>query len=262
MKLASDIRTRLAGNRLRKRLYEMAELAWNDLATVYPNEVEFEEGKGRRVLFISPHPDDETFGAGGSASIHVNKGNTVTFILLSDGVRNAREENALRWRRRVEFQTAAKILGVMDTIFLDIPPAEIGGATALKAVEKLLIEKQPHVLYLPTMFDNHEEHRFVNISVSRALRDAGNSSMIVRAYEIWSPLPANKVADITDCLEKKRKAILSYTSQLETIDYEHHILGLNAYRALTLGGKARYAEAFLELPARAYAAMAIRHLTK
>ena len=76
---------------------------------------------------------------------------------------------------------------------------------------------------------------------------------VIRGYEVWTPLPATVVADISDQMSRKREAMRCYRSQIAAIDYPHHVEGLNAYRAMTLGGRsARHAEAFLELSTDAY----------
>jgi LmbE family N-acetylglucosaminyl deacetylase len=116
-----------------------------------------------------------------------------------------------------------------------------------------LIEKEADVLYLPSLFDNHQDHRILNIWLRRALRDHPGYRPLIRGFEVWSPLPATAVTDITQHIESKRAAMRCYASQQEAMDYRHHIEGLNAYRAITFGEKKiRYAEAFLELPADAY----------
>lgn len=87
----------------------------------------------------------------------------------------------------------------------------------------------------------------------RTLREHAAFRPLVRGYEVWSPLPATAVADITRYFEGKRAAMSCYASQNASIDYMHHIEGLNAYRAMTFGGRrARHAEAFLELTADVY----------
>jgi LmbE family N-acetylglucosaminyl deacetylase len=96
------------------------------------------------------------------------------------------------------------------------------------------------------------EHRIVNLWAAEELSRLPHVSCIVRAYEVWSPLAANTVSDISDFIARKQDAMTWYTSQLHMIDYTHHILGLNAYRAMTEPASVRYAEAFLEAPSETY----------
>ena len=40
---------------------------------------------GKRVLVLAPHPDDETFGCGGSLALHAEAGDPVKVVFLTNG---------------------------------------------------------------------------------------------------------------------------------------------------------------------------------
>jgi LmbE family N-acetylglucosaminyl deacetylase len=254
----------LAVRRLRLRMRDVLDLAVNPFRTVYPREISFDPGHPQRVLVLAPHADDETFGAGGTLCRHVRNGDAVCVVVFSDnvgsivgGTASADEKRALR---SAEFSAAMDALGILDRRELLLDERSLRSTEGERLLENLLIEKEPHVLYLPWTCDNHEEHRIINRLAGRALRAAGMRHLMVRGYEVWSAVPATATANITDTIEEKRLAMRCYASQAAAIDYEHHILGLNAYRALTLGPHARYAEAFMECPAAKYEALITRHL--
>ena len=75
---------------------------------------------------------------------------------------------------------------------------------------------------------------------------------MLRGYEVWSPLVANAVMDITDVFEAKRSLLALHASQMADIDYARAIGGLNAYRAVLLPARTCYAEAFVDLEPRAH----------
>jgi LmbE family N-acetylglucosaminyl deacetylase len=241
---------------LHRRATQLLELARNPLLTVYPQPLDIEAEPSPWVTVITPHADDETFGAGGTIARHVDAGHYVTVILFSDNTDSIPDDIA-DWEdrkllRSAEFNAAMDVLGVKGRQEMMISVKRMRSDTAMPPLGKLMIGNPHHVLYLPSLFDNHEEHRVINLWVAEELSRRPHVSCIVRAYEVWSPAPANRVADITPVLERKKAAMACYTSQLQMIDYEHHILGLNAWRAMTEPVPVRYAEAFFEAPLSVY----------
>lgn len=246
----------LSMRKLRLRASQIAALATNPHVTVYPREITF-EGPPCRVTVLTPHADDETFGAGGTVLRHLAHGDAVQVLLFSDNVASIAgsvlNDSQKREKREAEFASAMQILGVSQWTPLRLGNSDfISDVYGERAFSKL-IENEPDVLYLPSLFDNHQDHRILNDWLLRILRTHISFRPIVRGFEVWSPLPATAVTDITAQMEHKRDAMRAYESQQDDIDYLHHLEGLNAYRAMTLGGRrARFAEAFLELPADAY----------
>jgi LmbE family N-acetylglucosaminyl deacetylase len=246
----------LSVRRLLRRVRQIADLATDPSVTVYPRPIDFHGGE-QRVVVLTPHADDETFGAGGTILRHREHGDAVTVVLFSDNVASIDDDrmtdDEIRDIREREFRNAMDVLGVEDRILLRLGNRAFRDRVYPESVFRHVIEKEPDVLYLPSLFDNHHDHRILNIWFVRALQDHPRVRPLIRGYEVWSPLPATAAVDITRQIERKRVAMHCYPSQQEAIDYQHHIDGLNAYRAMTFGGRsARYAEAFLELPADAY----------
>ncbi len=247
---------RLSARRLRLRAEQIAALAADQLATVYPAQIAF-DGPPQRVLVFTPHADDETFGAGGTLLRHSERGDSISVMLFSDNIASIDGADLAREQKRVlreeEFRAAMQslpdaaltLLGLDDEALLEHAPIP-------DIVVKQLIEFQPDILYLPSLFDNHRDHRVLNIWLLRTLPNIADVRPLIRGFEVWSPLPATAVADISGQVAQKKHMIHCYPTQLRAIDYEHHIIGLNAYRAMTFGKTARYAEAFLELPSDAY----------
>ncbi|MBN1447001.1 MAG: PIG-L family deacetylase [Bacteroidetes bacterium] len=251
----------LSVRRLRQRARQIVDLATDPSVTVYPRPIDF-HGAARRVVVLTPHADDETFGAGGTILRHRQRGDAVTVVLFSDNVASIDDDHLTdddkRDIREREFRNAMDMLGVGDSILLRLGNRSFRDRVYPQSVFRRVIEKEPDVLYLPSLFDNHHDHRILNLWFLRALQDHPRVRPLVRGYEVWSPLPATAAVDITRQIERKRAAMHCYPSQQEAIDYQHHIDGLNAYRAMTFGGRSvRYAEAFLELPADAYLELGI-----
>lgn len=246
--------TRLRLRHLHLRAKQFADLSLSQSVTVYPVEIERNEKQNvLNVVVLAPHADDETLGAAGAIQFHIAGGDRVQVVLLSDRPTKDRGNSGGLNVRFDEFQKAMLALGVGNTSCLHLAEEEFrDNTTKNDDLTRLLIENQPDVLYLPSLFDNHQDHRIVNVWAGFALNQLPHESILCRGYEVWTPLPATAVLDITPFFETKQQAIRCYESQLENIHYDHHIAGLNAYRAMTFGKRAKYAEAFYEASAQQY----------
>lgn len=224
---------------------------------------------GRRILVLAPHMDDEVLGCGGTLRKHALAGASITVAYLTDGRRGdptlnearlpaaekrAREDRLVA-RRKEEARRAAAILGIRDLVFLDRPDGALTTNEELRgSIRELLRSGGPDLVYLPFLTDRHRDHWEANRALMEAARGGAGRAPEFRCcgYEIWSPLVANCLVDISEVVEDKRRAIAQFESQLEHADYLGGILHLNAYRALAhLRGKG-HAEAFFLAPFRDY----------
>jgi LmbE family N-acetylglucosaminyl deacetylase len=101
------------------------------------------------------------------------------------------------------------------------------------------------------MTDYHRDHWATNRILRKAL-DRLKGDILIRGYEVWTPLPANRMVDISSTVEIKRKAIAVFVSQTRLVDYARTILGLNQYRSMMHLHGQGFAEAFLENTAEEY----------
>jgi len=218
-----------------------------DKADAHPEPIEsFAE---ERVLVLAPHPDDEVIGCGGTIRKHVLAGSRVTVAFMTDGragslalCRNAEE---LAVMRKKEAQAAAAVLGVHELVFLDGPDGALNDTPPMiQKTKGLLLAVRPALLYLPSMMDLLHDHWATNRIVAGALETG--AALLCRQYEVWTPLPANRVADITDTCDAKRNALREYASQLVETDYLRAAEALNAYRAIHSQRGRGLAEAFRE----------------
>lgn len=204
-----------------------------------------------RVLVLSAHPDDETLGCGGTIARLAARGDRVPLVVATDGDALLVSEGAqdLASRRRTEAAVACRILGIDAPRFLGHPDRALDSAhdRLVDDLRGAVQTELPDVILLPWFGDANDDHR----ALSRALIEVPMpASTQIWGYEIWSPLPANRLVEISDVAESKRQALLAHGSD-ELLDLEA-IMGLNRYRAEMGRLNATHAEAFLQLPIRTY----------
>ncbi len=245
----------LTMRRLAGRIREYLRLALDRDRTVYPLALEIEPTVPQRILVFAPHADDETFGCGGTLHRHARAGHPVRVVCFSDNAASiAGEEVSAEEKSRIrseEFSRAMEILGIRDWELLSLRNLRQTGRAA-DLLAPRFVEYQPDVLYVPSMFDNHFEHRQLRRITREVLQRTKPKQLTVRMYEVWTALYPNVLSDISTCVTIKREAMAAYVSQLAAVDYTHHLLGLNAYRAATTGKRGGYAEAFHEVAWREY----------
>lgn len=209
----------------------------------------------QNVLVLSPHPDDDVFGLGGALHKLSKCGSKITVAYLCDGsggVPEGRDEEGEPKRidkdlieiRKNEAKNSAEILGFNDLRFFGYQDGKLAAGTAVaRALSDLINEVKPDIIFVPSFLDNHPDHRATNEVLINVLSGKQIAVKEIWAYEIWTPIFVNRVVDITNNIEDKKKAIGAHQSQLKSRAYDKAILGLNAYRA-EINGISGFAEGF------------------
>jgi LmbE family N-acetylglucosaminyl deacetylase len=210
----------------------------------------------KRVMVISPHPDDESIGCGGAICGHVASGDTVQLELLTSGEKGGHGlgECETAQTREGEARTAAKILGIANIEFYRQNDGSLSASAELATLLASRLEaSNPHLVYIPHPREQHPDHQPIAKLLRRALRRLQNADPPrVLAYEIWTPLQQlDEIVDITPFLERKLEAIAAYASQCRVMDFVEAARGLARYRGEMHswpGGE--YAEVFAELTSK------------
>ncbi len=223
---------------------------------------------GRRLVVITPHPDDEVIGAGGLLLAHRGISD-VHIVNLFDGAGGGRLEHVpysedpayraeLVAERRRELLDVSQALGSKTVRQLNLGIG-IGEPTAshVATLRQVIEEIDPDVVLLPWYLDNHRDHRLANIIYAWA---SGQRECMVLGYEIWTLCEPNAIFDITDWISEKVRLAKLYKTQTATVDYSSYIGGLAATRAFhagVRGDRGGAAEAFLALPSRDYCELVV-----
>jgi N-acetylglucosamine malate deacetylase 1 len=204
------------------------------------------------VLVLAPHPDDETFGCGGTIRMLTDSGIAVDVAFLTRGEQGLdggppvgpAESQALGDVRMNEAHAACGVLGVRKVTFLGGCDTRLGEQPELAgSIAQLLQSDDYQRVFCPWPHDAHDDHKATFTLLRRAV-GSRTSATGFWLYEVWKPLPANTFVPIDHTLPAKREAIEQYQSQLCQLNYREGFLGLAAYRSLFCPASS-YAEAFL-----------------
>lgn len=199
----------------------------------------------RSALVFAPHPDDEIFGCGGAIIRYVDSGVSVQVIVVTDGCYGASESERhdLSLVRQGESIEAARILGYGMPIFWDLRDREVVYSELL--VSRILRALEGFdLVYAPSIYEIHPDHRAIGMAVVEAVRRIGQGASVA-LYEVGSPLRPNLLLDISDIAEKKMLAMRCFVSQNQKQRYDLDIAALNRYRSYTLPPEVSAAEAYV-----------------
>jgi LmbE family N-acetylglucosaminyl deacetylase len=203
----------------------------------------------KSALVLAPHPDDDVFGLGGTLSILAKNRTNVSVAYFCDGALgdlDGKERNPeLIEIRKKEAKKAGEILGFDNLTFFGYMDGKLSsGTSVVRALQDLIIKTKPDIIFVPSFLDNHPDHRATNAILINALNSSTTLTVKeIWSYEIWTVIFPNRIVDITDNIELKKKAMGAHVSQLKSRGYDKAILGLNQYRA-EINNLSGYAEGF------------------
>ena len=209
-----------------------------------------------RILVFAPHNDDEVLGVGGTMAKYAREGHEVFVCEVTAWLEQMERTKALQ-------QTAVRahdILGVKDTVFLDLPVVhlkETATHVKNKVFSDVVKDIKPNIAFVPHTGDMHVDHGETTLAAMVALRPIENPQLrAIYTYETLSetewniPSTANAFlpnvwSDITDTFDLKVKAMECFDTQLKAFPHPRSIMAIEALahlRGSTVG--VNYAEAF------------------
>lgn len=197
------------------------------------------------VLVLGAHPDDETYGMGGTIAKHSFNGDTVNVLIITDGS-SSQYENAeeMIQRKKSEAKKAMEVLGVEKIEFNSLPDMKLDTIPHVdinRIIEKKVHDYNPDIVYTHFWGDLNKDHRIIFESTIVATRPSLNNKIIkVYTYETpscteWqSPKNSdwfipNIYSDITDFIETKIKAIRCYKSELREYPHPRSLESVRVY---------------------------------
>ena len=195
------------------------------------------------VLVISPHPDDEVLGLGGTINRLAAEGHKVTVAVVTRGWAPLFPDEQVA-RVRTEAQKANGILGTKELKFLDLPVTTLHAipeSELNKVFIDLVSDVKPEYVFIPFPGDRHEDHRQVFDACMVALRPVPSNNFVKKifAYETvsethWAAPGVEPVfdpqhyVDIANHLETKCRAMQAYKSQVRPVPDARSIEAIKA----------------------------------
>jgi len=199
----------------------------------------------KRIFVLAPHTDDGEFGCGGSIAKFIEEGNEVFYVAFSiceESVPEGYPKNILE----IEVKNATRKLGLnQDNLIIKNYPVRKFPEYRQEILEDLVaLERKykPDLVFLPSSFDVHQDHKVIFEEGRRAFKKAS-----ILGYEFpWNNFGFDSSTFIVleeRHINKKIESIDEYKSQDKRFyANEKLIKGLANFRGLQISRE--FAETF------------------
>ena len=215
---------------------------------------------GKSVLVVAAHADDESLGCGATIKKHVDSGDQVTIIFMTDGVGSRSVESTDGSKRNLAKEKALQVLGVDNLYQYDFPDNAMDSVPLLEVVqvvESVIDKVQPQIIYTHFHGDVNVDHRICFDVVMTATRPVPNQCVKeIYGFEVlsstdWQIKPdmafkPQMYVDVSDYFEDKIIALKAYNDEMRDSPHSRsfeHVEILGKHRGYSVGVK--YAEAFM-----------------
>lgn len=211
-------------------------------------QVELVFDSNKRILVISPHPDDETIGCFG---VLKNFGRQCDVLCLTKGERgdpNLLPEEVAEIRYE-EFSTVMSRLDIKNWRMLD---GVDGKLNSCKHILNGIRLQDYDCVFIPNFVDQHPDHIAVGMLLKQCFKGPFfRPSIMICMYEVWSALAIpNAFIDISEYHSDKINMIRCYESQVKHIRYDERTIALNFFRGMSVNRK--YVESYCVLNSKEF----------
>ncbi len=213
------------------------------------NDPFFASKSQRRILVVEAHPDDAAFFMGGTIAKLANEGHTIINLCSTYGEKGTLDSTQTSEQmitlEKEEAEQAAKVLGIKEVLYLEIPDGELtAGLTLRRRYTEIIRRIQPDAVfsfdpYVP--YDPHPDHYAAGRTIFEACftshyplyypehRELGLKPHYVTKFYGWNSSQPNLYFDITQTLEQKIRALEQYESQILMLltEIRHRLTLLN-----------------------------------
>lgn len=210
------------------------------------------------IIVVSPHPDDETLGAGGALLKMKQEGHAIFWLNVTDIKVTYGFDEKFVEARTEQIKKIFHFYNFDGMCNLAFPPTKLEGLGKTEIIDKVnryFKKIQPDWIILPDGNDAHSDHRVVFeacLSCSKIFRQPSIKRImtmeIISETDFGKPYYAfvpNYFIDITDYMERKLEAMKIYDTEISHAPFPRCIETIRS-QANVRGAAAgsMYAEAF------------------
>jgi Uncharacterized proteins, LmbE homologs len=211
-----------------------------------------------KLLVVSPHPDDETLGAGGTILRYKKEGHRVYWLNITDVTSELGYSANFIEHRKFQITQINNFYGFDGFYNLKLPSTMLSTLEEHKVISKIFKvfdEVQPDWIIIPGRYDAHSDHIVVHdccMACTKVFRAPYLKTILTMEIlsetdfgyrmEKFSP---NLFIDVTNEIDKKLDAMMIYDTEIEEPPFPRNANNIKAL-ALNRGGQSgcMYAEAF------------------
>lgn len=211
-----------------------------------------------KIVVVSPHPDDETLGAGGTLLRYKAAGAEIYWVNVTDVEENQGWDNEFVKHRKEQIKKICEYYDFDGVYNLKFQPSQLENmdkGTLIEQIGDCFKKIQPEWVILPDCNDAHSDHKVVfesGMVCTKTFRYPYIKKIMT--MEILSetdfgkptnPFIPNYYIDITDFMDKKLEVLSIYDTEMGEPPFPRSLESVKALGTLR-GGTAgvRYAEAF------------------
>ena len=211
-----------------------------------------------KSLIISPHPDDEVLGAGGTLFKRKKQKNSLFWIIVTKIKPNKYNKKRVQ-QRKEEIEKIKKLFQFKKVFQLNFYTAELNNNSKkemIKNFSEIFNYIKPKEIFVPHFSDVHSDHQIISSVISTTTKNFRFPFIKkILAYEVLSETNfnlnrkkaffPNYYEDISKFLTRKKNAMRIYKSEIKKFPFPRSIKSIDAlakYRGSQIGTKA--AESF------------------
>lgn len=215
----------------------------------------------KKILFISPHPDDESLGCGGTILKLKKQKSKIYWLIITDiNHRNKFTKEKIE-KRKNEIIKVKKEYKFNQVFNLNFEPAKFNEKNYFELINKIgpVFKKiNPDTIFIPNLTDIHSDHYFVSKACLSLIKWFRHSSIkTAYFYETLSEtnfnyssgtFKPNTYFNISNFMSKKLKILKIFKSEIKKHPFPRSVEAVKALATLR-GSESGYyyAEAFQQI---------------
>ena len=196
----------------------------------------------KRILVITPHPDDEMLGCGGTLLKHIHDGDEVSWLICTKTTEDMGWTEDFRKQRDKDIEKVSNLMCFSNTYKLNFPAAKLDQLSASEIIPKMsevFKEFQPNIVYTTHRGDVHTDHKITfdcvnacskwfrcqSVEKIYAYETPSETEFNYKSDQIFHP---NTFVDISEYLDKKLEIIQIYKTEIHSFPFPRSVETIEA----------------------------------